>query len=256
MTVVLGFSGKKQSGKDTLLTGLSPYLSGTVKKYSFADGLKTFLVDVMGLRPDQVWGTDEQKNSKTTYLWEHLPEFMRWENGGRWVDFGGPELQVQLPLFENSIGINEFSPERLYWSLRAGSNSQQPGFVPFNLKNGAMSARELMQVMGTDICRRMFSQHIWVHATFRTIAKDGVDFAIIPDLRFQSEIQGVMSRGGLIVRLMRDVSQGDEHPSETALDGYDWSSLGERVLVVPPELGIDDTKEMVWNWLSTKLETK
>jgi len=180
---------------------------------------------------------------------------MRWENGGRWIDFGGNDLEVQLPLFEQSIGVNDFSPEKLYWSLKLSKGSF-PSFVPFNLKSGHMTARELMQVMGTDICRRMFSQFIWVHSTFRAIDKDKVDFAIIPDLRFPSEIQGVESHGGFVVRLTRDVSMGDEHPSETALDGYDWGRLGDRVVIVPQGLGIDETRDVVWDWLSKKLGDK
>jgi hypothetical protein len=248
MTVVLGFSGKKQSGKDTLLNNIKPLLNGTVKQYNFADGLKNFLVDVMGLRQEQVWGTEEQKNTKTTYLWENLPEFIRWENGGRWVDYGGKDLVQQLPLFEKSIGHNDFSPEKLYANLRATS------MKPINLKSGPMTGREIMQVMGTDICRRMFSQHIWVHATFRLIAKDNVDFAIIPDLRFPSELQGVQQHNGLVVRLTRNIIHGDEHPSETALDGYEWSRLGDKVLLVPANLNIEETKDFTWNWLSQKLE--
>lgn len=250
MTVVLGFSGKKQSGKDTLMNNISPLLKGTVKKYNFADGLKNFLVDVMGLRHDQVWGTEEQKNTKTIYLWENLPEFIRWENGGRWVDYGGKDLIQQLPLFEKSIGTGDFSVEKLYANLRSSD------IKPANLKSGPMTGRELMQVMGTDICRRMFSQHIWVHATFRSIAKDNVDFAIIPDLRFPSELQGVQQHNGYVVRLTRNVIVGDEHPSETSLDGFDWSRLGDRALLVPNNLNIEETRVFTWDWLSNKLETQ
>jgi len=253
MTIVLGFSGKKQSGKDTLLTSISPMLNGTVKRYSFADGLKNFLVDIMGLRHEQVWGTDEQKNSKTSYLWENLPEFIRWENGGRWVEYCGT-LDQQLPLFENSIAsTNNFSPEKIYWGLKSKNNE---ACSPTKLRSGHMTGRELMQVFGTDMCRRMFSQFIWVHATFRAIEKDNADFAIIPDLRFPSELQGVKSCGGTVIRLTRDVSQGDEHPSETALDDYDWSSLENNVLLVPGDFDIEQTKEFVWKWLSVRLESR
>lgn len=253
MTIVLGFSGKKQSGKDTLLGNISPMLNGTVKKYSFADGLKIFLVEVMGLRAEQVWGTDEQKSSKTLYLWENLPEFIRWENGGRWVEYCGT-LEQQLPLFENSIAsTNNFSPEKIYWGLKSKNNDS---CYPIKLRSGHMTGRELMQVLGTDMCRRMFSQFIWVHATFRAIERDNVDFAVIPDLRFPSELHGVKSCGGLVVRLMRNISEGDEHPSETSLDDYDWSFLKDNVLIVPREFGIEQTKEFVWNWISNKMEGK
>lgn len=251
MTTVLGFSGKKQSGKDTLLTNISPMLKGSVKKYSFADGLKNFLVDVMGLRPEQVWGTDEQKNTKTSYLWENLPEFIRWENGGRWVEYCGV-IEQQLPLFENALAsTNNFSPERIYWGLKLGRTDITN---PIKLRSGHMTARELMQVFGTDICRRMFTQYIWVQATFRAINRDKPDFAIIPDLRFPSELQGVKEDGGTVVRLTRNVNNGDEHPSETALDDYDWSTLGDNALVVPSHLNIEETKDYFWNWFSKKLE--
>lgn len=247
MTVVLGLSGKKQSGKDTLLQNIAPLLKGTVKQYNFADGLKNFLVDVMGLRHEQVWGTDEQKNTKTNYIWEHLPFFIRWENGGRWVDYGGKDLVQQLPSFEKAIGHNDFAVETLYWNLKSSNIN------PINLKSGPMTARELMQVIGTDVCRRMFSQHIWVHATFRAIAKDNVDFAIIPDLRFPSELVGVEQHGGLVVRLTRCTPHEDHHPSETALDGFDWKRLGDRGLLVPNDLAIAETRDFVWSWLSQKL---
>lgn len=247
MTLVLGLSGKKQSGKDTLLTNISPHLDGVVKKYSFADGLKNFLVDVVGLKPEQVWGTDDQKNSKTNYLWEHLPEFMRWENGGRWFDIENTNMETQMPFLEGLMNTDGFSPEKIYWSLK---NSDV--INPIKLKSGTMTGREIMQVFGTDICRRMFSQHIWVHATFRAINKDKADYAIIPDLRFPSELQGVENNGGLVVRLTRNVKIGDEHPSETALDNYDWSKLGDRVLIVPSELNAEETKDFVLDWLLKK----
>lgn len=250
MTKVIGFSGKKQSGKDTLLNNISPYLQGTVKQYNFADGLKNFLIDTMGLRYEQVWGSDEQKNTKTNYLWEYLPLFIRWENGGRWVDYGGKDLVQQLPSFEKSIGHNDFTPEKLFWSLRSSN------ITPTNLKSGPMTGRELMQVMGTDICRRMFSQYIWVHSTFRAITKDNVDFAIIPDLRFPSELAGVEQHNGLVVRLTRSTHYEDQHPSETALDGFDWTRLGDKVLLVPDNLDIEQTRDFTWNWLSQKLVNK
>ena len=44
-----------------------------VKLYSFADGLKQLCIDFFSLKPDQVYGTDEQKNTLTKILWEDMP---------------------------------------------------------------------------------------------------------------------------------------------------------------------------------------
>lgn len=44
-----------------------------IRKFSFAGKLKEFCVDVLGLTPEQVYGTNEQKNSLTRYKWEDMP---------------------------------------------------------------------------------------------------------------------------------------------------------------------------------------
>jgi hypothetical protein len=249
MTTIIGLSGKKQSGKDTLLLNLTPHFRGITKKYSFADGLKNFLVDVMGLEPDQVWGTDEQKNSLTQYAWESIPEYIRWENGGRWVRYKEGNFFHQLPLLETKISCNEVSVESFFWNIKNSISVE-----PVRMKSGQMKARELMQVFGTDVSRRMFSQLIWVDATFRAIKKDNPDFAIITDVRFPSEINSVLNSGGIVVRLTRNILF-DEHPSETALDDYNWDSCNKKsIIIVPGNLNAEETKNYVWGNLSSRLE--
>jgi len=44
-----------------------------VKMYSFADNLKSMCVEFFGLTHDQVYGTDEQKNTETHLLWRDMP---------------------------------------------------------------------------------------------------------------------------------------------------------------------------------------
>jgi len=97
MTLIIGFSGKKQSGKNTSVRFLMNYadlilpqpqcearIDGykvfppthtNVKRFSMAGPLKRFAVEVLGLEPRQVYGTDEDKNSPTRYLWGDLPHF-------------------------------------------------------------------------------------------------------------------------------------------------------------------------------------
>jgi hypothetical protein len=104
-----------------------------------------------------------------------------------------------------------------------------------------------MQIVGTDIFRHYFDDNIWVKATFREINRVNPDVAIVPDLRFPSEVEGVLREGGFIIRLLRNVCEGDGHESETALDNYDFYSLGEdRVYVLDNrEMTIDQQKNVV-----------
>lgn len=44
-----------------------------VKLYSFADTLKELCVDLFDLKGEQVYGTDEQKNTPTDILWNDVP---------------------------------------------------------------------------------------------------------------------------------------------------------------------------------------
>jgi len=73
MRFIVGLSGRKQSGKDTICNHLMGAISLPATTYSFADPLKRFCVDVMGLREEQCYGTDDDKNTDTIYEWSNLP---------------------------------------------------------------------------------------------------------------------------------------------------------------------------------------
>jgi hypothetical protein len=213
--LVIGLSGKKQSGKNTVCDNIVDHLlknfdiSKGIKIFSFADTLKQKVcIDILGLSNEQCNGTNEQKNSITKYRWEKLPQ----------------EIQ-----------------EKNYKKINEISNKEDP------ISSGYMSAREVMQIVGTDIFRHYFDDNIWVKATFREINRVNPDVAIVPDLRFPSEVEGVLREGGFIIRLLRNVCEGDGHESETALDNYDFYSLGEdRVYVLDNrEMTIDQQKNVV-----------
>lgn len=45
-----------------------------IKVYHFADPLKEMAVSLFGLNPDLVYGTNDQKNEKTDFRWENMPD--------------------------------------------------------------------------------------------------------------------------------------------------------------------------------------
>ena len=168
-------------------------------------------IDVMGLREEQVNGTDEQKNTFTKYKWENLPHRIR---------------------YDNKLGC-EYA-----------SNGEICNHV---LPTGYMTAREIMQIVGTDIFRQYFDDSIWVNATFRSIKKDNLPFALISDVRFPSEVEGVAKENGIIFRLLRDICEKDPHSSETALDNYDWDSVYNAYLIDNRETSIEQTNEIIYD---------
>ena len=207
MTKILGFAGKKQSGKNTCCNFLQmlkfheygvcknaslneqgqilvsdlfgetvsgsdwiplteEYVDisqllenfGACKIYAFADVLKEFAVDVLGLEPNQVYGTNKEKNSPTHLLWENMPT------------------------------------------------------MPTASSKGPMTGREVLQYFGSDICRKMY-ENIWFDACIRSIRKDKPELALISDVRFSNEIKGVQDEGGVVFGLPRNLFN-DSHKSE------------------------------------------
>lgn len=146
-----------------------------VKLYHFADPLKKMCVELFGLTPQQVYGTDEDKNSETDY---------------------------------------------------------------------DMTSREFLQYFGTDVMRKI-KDDVWVQYTINTIKQEGPLIAIIPDVRFPNEVSQIKKAGGTVIRLTRDVFN-DDHSCEKALDKdvFDWSEFD---YVIENESTVSD--------LLTKIET-
>ena len=230
MTKILGFAGKKQSGKNTCCNFLQMLkfheygvcknaslneqgqilvsdlfgekVSGSdwiplteeyvdisqllesfrpCKIYAFADVLKEFAVDVLGLEYNQVYGTNEEKNSPTHLLWENMP---------------------------------------------TGNNK------------GPMTGREVLQYFGSDICRKMY-ENIWFDACVRRIRKDKPELALISDVRFPNEITGIQKEGGIVFGLPRDIVNGKDTHSSEQVD----LSLCDYLL---PEGNIDTTTKALY----------
>lgn len=90
---------------------------------------------------------------------------------------------------------------------------------------GPMTAREVMEVIGTNIFRKI-KNNVWVQATLSTIKKENPDIAIIADCRFPNEVDQILNLGGYVVRVTKNpfFSQAD---AEIALDAnnYNWEKF-------------------------------
>ena len=221
-SIIIGFSGKKQSGKDTVCEGFKKWyydnyfaLKSSLGVYSFADVLKKQVcINIMGLSKEQCYGTDEEKNSLTKFKWENLPDDIRY--------FDKTEVE-KIRVIGETDEYENFS----------------------NLRKGFMTAREVMQVVGTDIFRNYFDSGIWVDATLRNIFQDKKNITLISDVRFPSEVNAIIKNGGYIVRLTRNICEQDNHPSETALDDYNFVNLERTYIVDNERIGIDKQNQIV-----------
>ena len=178
-----------------------------VKIFNFSDEMKIFCKRVLGLSYNQCYGSDEDKNTLTNYLWKNIPNEIR-----------------------ERYGTVDIDPSK------------------------QMSAREVIQVFGTDIIRNMFGKSVWVDATIREIHRYNPHVAILADVRFLSELESVLAlENSVIIRLQRKKEKGT-HASETQLDGYDFSQHGDRVLVLDnQDMTLQQQHELAWAYVEERI---
>lgn len=86
-------------------------------------------------------------------------------------------------------------------------------------KDEVQEVRTVLQRLGTDAIRAL-DPDFWVRTAVDKL--DPEVPTVFTDVRFPNEADAIRARGGIIVRIERDLpDDGDRHPSETALDDYD-----------------------------------
>lgn len=233
MTKIIGFAGRKQSGKNTscnFIMANKLFQYGVCKKaslnkdgniivsdlfgegvsgldwipltpdyvntdmlfanfnickiYAFADPLKEFCINVLGLSYQQVYGTDADKNSYTHLRWENMPGVI------------DPDLYDSCLKNHHGAALKEFVKR----------------FYPHD--PGSMTAREVLQFVGTEIFRKMY-QNVWIDSVLRKIDNDKPELALISDVRFDDEIKSLQDKGGIVIGLLRDkLNSNGSHASE------------------------------------------
>ena len=63
-----------------------------------------------------------------------------------------------------------------------------------------LTAREVMQIVGTDIFRKL-KNNVWADATINKIAQTEGSLAIIADCRFPNEVDAIKQAGGIVIKL-------------------------------------------------------
>ena len=90
-----------------------------------------------------------------------------------------------------------------------------------------LTARDVLQIVGTDLMREQFHRHIWAEAGVRDAVGKAAT-CVYTDTRFINEVQAIVDLSEqnafgppLISRLYRETGLVDPHTSESALDSQD-----------------------------------
>ena len=114
----------------------------------------------------------------------------------------------------------------------------------------SMTAREVMQYVGTNIFRKM-QHNVWAGATIRKIQDENLPLALIADCRFPNEVEAVKNVGGLVIKLNRN-PYGSRHESETALDEDRYDQSNFDFVIDNKDLSIGAKNELIYSFLKLK----
>lgn len=227
--MIIGLSGKKQSGKDTIgkiiqyliykdifnshedINFEANYINRSMWQIKwFAEPLKNCVCILLGCTRKQL----EDNEFKGKPLGE---EWIKWK----------------------VTRLNMIPPTHKYYSNGEEAIVEENRLGMFGqIEKVVMTPRLLLQLLGTECGRQIIHPNIWINALFADYIAKGYftigegredqrlpDYPnwIITDVRFENEVKAIKKREGLIIRIRRPMlpSQVDTHESEVALDNYD-----------------------------------
>ena len=146
------------------------------------------------------------------------------------------------PLKQICIDVLGLAPRQCY-----GEDKYKNELVDCQWNGKQLTAREVMQILGTDILRRM-QNNVWVGATIRKIQKDNPDVALIGDCRFPNEVEAVQNAGGIVIKLERSLFYSD-HASETALNKEHYNQDIFDYTINNQHIELDTKNEIILKFL-------
>lgn len=223
--MIIGFSGKKQSGKNTsgnfiasvFLTNMG--ISDSVRLNDRGE------IEVSDLLGDKNYSGifDPNKQVGTDYILKQVSEKLSPQI--KLYSFADP---LKQDICMNMLGLTYdqcYGSDEHKNSLTTIKWEDMPGNNVNTKQIGFMTAREVMEFIGTDIFRKI-RQNVWVDATINKINREKPQLAIITDCRFPNEVTSIKNAGGIVVRLTRSPFSST-HLSENILnaENYDWSNF-------------------------------
>ena len=248
MSKIIGLSGRKQSGKNTVanfLHGAQMVAAGIISDFRFGhDGVLAV--------PTQMF--DENGSEKIEYGAFEVDrkdlEFVDYMSANVWPF-------VKLYSFADMLKMNicmqvlGLSYEQCYGTDKDKNTKTHLKWqsIPTPTKrSGHMTAREVMQYVGTDLLRKM-DVDVWATSLLRQIETEGSALAIVCDCRFPNEVEQIKKAGGKVIRLNRNNHGDDSHASETVLDKDNYSWKNFDAVIDNQNMNVQETNEAVYQFL-------
>ena len=215
--MIIGLSGRMGSGKDTV---------GKIIQYLLSENVGDITLEDITSSEDHNWWLEEQSGFDTKKF------------AGKLKQIGSILSGVPVEKFEDQ----EF--KKLNMSSDWDHELVGEDWVDLKPVLVPMTYREFLQKLGTEAMRDGLHTNVWVNALFAdykekwvntgdSVEGGGVSFKkkypnwIITDMRFPNEMEAVVEKGGLTIRVTRPVEKSKTtarlHPSETSLDKAEFN---------------------------------
>jgi hypothetical protein len=215
---LIGIVGLAGAGKDTfcdlLLQKLPEY-----KRYSYADPLKEFVRGVFGLSYEQCYDP-KLKEVCMTFDFSYSELQMKFE---AWFDIVAPTWSIRD---RNDVYFTQMLRSlKNEYHVKSGFTNKLMAFL--GLEHRIVfytSPRKLLQLIGTDFFRTYVSNSFWVD-------KAPTQHTIIPDVRFQNEVEHITSNGGLIIKIV-DPTLNQIETSNHVSENLARSNISGAIVVI------------------------
>ena len=222
---LIAISGKKQSGKNAIAKIINQLTNNKYEEKCFADKLKDIVCILLNC-------TREQLEDR---------EFKEKELGEEWWKI--KSTMIHNDKFKTKDVIF-YDYKYLSFLNNTITNLDKTQFISMNIEVIKTTPRLLLQVMGTQIGREIIHPDIWCNLLMSEykpsqllvskIRRKGSIISpqkleeslpnwIITDTRFENELKAVKKRGGITIRVNRNLEESkDQHESETEIDNEEF----------------------------------
>jgi len=242
--VIVGLLGPSRAGKDTAGAVLARELGGTC--IAFADLMKRFCMQALGLTEEQLWGNSKEKPISKAQLKRFKP---KWQN----------DIFNMVRELDSACGLDGVmcNPNNIKFMEFADGISE---WLKSIADEKALAPRRVLQTFGTEFGRQHLGKNFWVNRGLETAQKvlsgenvysrhGGLtaneggsirtkDAVIFTDVRFRNEVLALKGAGAKVFRAKRDDNKPRmKHASETEqdsipdfwLDGVFFNHEGQKV---------------------------
>lgn len=234
--MIIGISGKKQSGKDTvgkIIQYLTAYTNIVTSQHSGSMSFDFFNSIYKDLEQDWEIKKFADKVKDIVCLLinctrEQLEdeEFKNTELGEDWVKY----VLTYTDKYRDTPYEKTFLSEE---ECHEHIDSQNCVYSA-DIEKIILTPRLLLQLVGTECGRNIIHPNIWVNATmsgYTPYSARGSSYEfeesnwVITDVRFPNEKKAIEDKGGFVIRMegTANIYTEDIHPSETALDNAEFT---------------------------------